>query len=415
MTQERYVPKGASLHKFVSNNKTVLHSIPASEQATDTKTKDLTFSDTQLERALGIHWSIDGDTFRFSNTLSNQPGTRRGILSTVASLYDPLGFLAPYVLTGKKILQEMCRQGVGWDDPLPASLRPRWESWRRDFANLEGIKIPRCYTPITFGEVVETELHHFSDASTSGYGQCSYLRLKNQRGEIHCSLVIGKARVSPTKLTTIPRLELTAAVVSVAVSNMIKEELSCTNTKEYFWTDSKVVLSYINNDSRRFHTFLANRVQKIRNSTDPQQWHYVPTDKNPADGASRGKTVKELLDSDWFSGPLFLWEDKIPTPEDVIPDLEIGDPEIRKVQTFQTSAIQTLEQFSLADRLVRFSSWSRALKAVARLVRRAKHIKSNAPATVEEQKQAECVIIRDLQKQAYGKEIERLRKGNQLT
>lgn len=61
--------------------------------------------------------------------MKDQPATRRGILSTVASIYDPLGFLAPYVLAGKKILQEMCHQGVGWDDPLPEMLKPRWESW----------------------------------------------------------------------------------------------------------------------------------------------------------------------------------------------------------------------------------------------------------------------------------------------
>ncbi|XP_041946889.1 uncharacterized protein LOC121707963 [Alosa sapidissima] len=316
---------------------------------------------------------------------------------------------------GKKILQEMCRQGVGWDDPLPELLKPRWESWRHDFANLEKIEIDRCYLPVNFGVVMETELHHFSDASTSGYGQCSYLRVKNLRGEIQCSLVIGKARVSPTKLTTIPRLELTAAVVSVTVSNMLREELSYTDVKEHFWTDSKVVLSYINNDSRRFHTFVANRVQKIRNSTTPQQWHYVPTDKNPADGASRGRTVNELLRSNWFTGPMFLWESEISTSEDEVPDLAVGDPEIRKAQALQTSALQTSEPISIADRQYKFSEWSRAVKAVARLVRRARKIKSNAPSTVSEQKSAECVIIRDVQNQAYEKEIKQLKTGNQLT
>ena len=97
--------------------------------------------------------------------------------------------------------------------------------------------------------------------------------------------MIGKARVSPTKLMTIPRREFTVAVVSVTVSHMLREELGCANAKEYFLTDSKVVLSYINNHARGFHTFVANRVQKIRNSTTPQKWHYGPTDKNPADGA----------------------------------------------------------------------------------------------------------------------------------
>lgn len=269
-------------------------------------------------------------------------------------------------------------------------LKPRWESWRHNFANLQKVNIARCYVPANFGEVVDTELHHFSDASASGYGQCSYLRVRNQRGEIHCSLVIGKARVSPTKLTTIPRLELTVAVVSVIISNMLREELGYADGKEYFWTDSKVVLGYINNDARRFHTFVANRVQKIRHSTSPQQWLYVPTDKNPADGASWGKTLNELLTSNWFTGPMFPWEKEIPAPRDVIPDLSVGDPEIKRSQTLQT---KTTEPVSLADRLSKFSSWSRATKAVAPLLQRAKKIKSCVHSTVSEQESAERVII----------------------
>ncbi|KAJ7985811.1 hypothetical protein DPEC_G00344340 [Dallia pectoralis] len=89
------------------------------------------------ERALGIQWNVERDCFRFDNTLKDQPATRRGILSTVASIYDPLGFLAPYVLHGKRILQEMCHQGINWDESLPEALRPRWESWQHDFANLD--------------------------------------------------------------------------------------------------------------------------------------------------------------------------------------------------------------------------------------------------------------------------------------
>lgn len=136
---------------------------------------------------------------------------------------------------------------------------------------------------------------------------------------------MGKACVSPTKLTTIPRLELPAAVVSISISDMLREELSCADIKEC----SKVVLRYINSDSRRFHTFIANRVQKIRNT---QQWHYVPTDKNPAHGASQGKTVTELLESDWFSEPAFLWENEVLLFENVIAELTIGYPEIKKAQ-----------------------------------------------------------------------------------
>ena len=276
---------------------------------------------------------------------------------------------------------------------------------------MERIHVARCYQPAGFGKVIKTELHHFSDASTTGYGQCTYLRLKNERGDIHCVLLMGKARVSPLKVTTIPRLELTAAVVSVAVSNMLKEELGYCNVEEFFWTDSKVVLGYINNDARRFHTFVANRVQKIRHASAPKQWFYVPTDENPADDASRGKTVDELLSSDWFTGPSFLWKREIEMPTEVPLELPVGDPEVRKAQTFQ---IKTSEQVDLVDRLNKFSCWSRAIKAVARLLRRARKVKSCDLSTVSERQSAERLIIKDIQSQTYGEEIKLLSKGHQL-
>ncbi|XP_076857249.1 uncharacterized protein LOC143511529 [Brachyhypopomus gauderio] len=376
---------GLRLHKFVSNNEAVLESIPPTERANDVKELDLAFDDTSLERALGILWHTHSDCFKFKIKFKNQPATRRGILSTVASLYDPLGFVAPILLTGKRILQEMCRHGTGWDDPLKVELQPRWEHWKGDLNNLDKIDIPRSYAPVNFGKIIRTELHHFSDASISGYGQCSYLRLSNEDGEVHCALVIGKSRVAPTKLTTIPRLELTAAVVSVKVSNMLKEELGYANVQEFFWTDSKVVLGYINNEARRFHTFVANRVQRIHLSTTPKQWKYVPTTENPADHASRGLTVSELLSSNWFTGPRFLWEKDMHFPSDVILELPIGDPEIKVVHTLNTEAA---EHLSLIDRLSNFSSWRRVTQAVARILRRINKDTSNSLTTVTERDNA---------------------------
>lgn len=403
---------GLRLHKFVSNNTDVLNSIPSSEHATDTKAKDLTFNETQTERALGIYWNVEKDCFTFNITLKDQPPTRRGILSTVAAIYDPLGFIAPYVLKGKGILQEMCRQGMDWDDPLSEHLMPRWECWKGDLNNLKNMQISRCYVPADFGDVVKREIHHFSDASNTGYGQCSYFRLINKNKDVHCTFIMGKARVSPTKVTTIPRLELTAAAVSVAVSNMLKEELLYDSVEEFFWTDSKVTLGYINNEARRFHTFVANRVQKIRNTTTPQQWFYVPTSENPADLASRGTTVNELLSSNWLTGPQFLWEKEIHLPSEETIELPVGDPEVRKVQTLST---QTVEHTSLSDRLLKFSSWSRAVSAVARLRRFLLKDKSKTLTTVTERQSAEMVIIKDLQRQAYQNEIEALSKDKQLS
>ena len=115
------------------------------------------------------------------------------------------------------------------------------------------------------------ELHHFSDASTTGYGQSSCLRMVNENDEVHCAFVIGKAKVSPLRPITIPRLELTAALVSVKVYCTLQEELDYDDITHVFWTDSKVVLGYIGNDARRFHVFVANRVQQIRENTSPDQ------------------------------------------------------------------------------------------------------------------------------------------------
>ena len=131
-----------------------------------------------------------------------------------------------------------------------------------------------------------------SDASQVGYGRCSYLRVVDKNGRIHCSLVMGKARVAPLKTVTIPRLELTAATVSVKVASMLKEELDYDGLQDFYWTESKVVLGFINNESRRFPVYVANRVQLIRDYTSPDQWRYVKSGSNPADEGSRSLCKK---------------------------------------------------------------------------------------------------------------------------
>ncbi|XP_076858013.1 uncharacterized protein LOC143512031 [Brachyhypopomus gauderio] len=402
---------GLRLHKFVSNNRAVLDSIPPSERSADVGNLDLAFDDLPLERTLGIQWDPQSDSFKFSISLKGQPATRRGVLSTVASLYDPLGLVAPFVLNGKSILQEACRRGTGWDDDLGDELQSRWEDWRYDLANLDQVTISRSYAPHGFGKVTKTELHHFSDASTKGYGQCSYLRFCNERGDVHCALVIGKSRVAPTKVTTIPRLELTAAVVSVKMSNMLKEELASLEAEEFFWTDSKVVLGYIKNEARRFHTFVANRVQRIHLGSNPRQWRYVASNENPADHASRGLTPKELMTSTWFTGPKFLWKEEFQLPADVTPELELGDPEVRRARSLRT---QTLEQENIISRLSRFSSWSRAVRAVARILRYINRNKSKSLTTMEERDNAEYLIIRNLQGEIFQEELSILSRGNPL-
>ena len=303
---------------------------------------------------------------------------------------------------------------------------------------MEKLTVPRCYKPADFGHVVSAELHHFSDASTHGYGQCSYLRIKNDQGLIHCSFVLGKARVTPLKPVTVPRLELTAAVVSVKSSGQLKRELCYEELEDIFWTDSKVVLGYIANETRRFHVFVANRVQQIQEHTSPNQWHYVDTKVNPADHASRGLSAKGLLSSNWITGPAFLWEDKShwPVSSDEgreSPQLSEDDPEVKKSISLVTNLEQTYAD--LPSRLEYYSDLFRAKRAIALCLqyRQKLHVKvldkiaptrssqqatpaPNGPLsiTVEAMEKAEAQIIKAVQASCFQKELKALSSVQKL-
>ena len=101
------------------------------------------------------------DCLRFEIVIQDRPLTRRGVLSTVCLVYDPLGLAATVILVGEQILQELCRKNVDWDEPIPDNLRPRWERWRNELHVLKELKIPRCLEPKNFGEVKSVGLHLF--------------------------------------------------------------------------------------------------------------------------------------------------------------------------------------------------------------------------------------------------------------
>ena len=102
-----------------------------SKTARDIKELQLGQDRLPVERALGVQWCVESDSLKFKIELKDLPCTRRGILSTVSSIYDPLGLIAPVVLVGKQILQDIC-QGLDWDEPVPDEVYVRWEKWRSE-------------------------------------------------------------------------------------------------------------------------------------------------------------------------------------------------------------------------------------------------------------------------------------------
>ena len=105
--------------------------------------------------------------------------------------------------------------------------------------------------------------------------------------------------------------------MAVKVAVQLREELDMEINEEVFWTDSKMVLSYIQNTKKRFKTFVATCIHQIKSCTDVLQWQYISTKENPADDCSRGLEMKQNKNvKRWFQGPEFLWKTEMPWDEE---------------------------------------------------------------------------------------------------
>ena len=350
---------------------------------------------------------------------SQKATTRRGILSVVCSLFDPLGFVAPYVMKAKLLLQELCRKRVEWDDIIGEKEREQWQRWLEDLSRLEEIRIERCFKPKGFGEVKDTQLHLFIDGSRVGYGSVVYIRTVDVNDSIHCSFIVGRARVAPIREMTILRLELTAAVISVKLNRMIQEKMDIAVDSITYWTDSSSVLKCINNESKRFHTFESSRLTVIRNGSSVCQWRYVNSEDNPADDASKGLKLDAMVkNSRWLKGPEFLWKSESSWPTNiVIPPMMVSDPEVRKENLIY---VTTVRKCPLDLLIQQYSSWWKLRRAVAWLLRYKELLKSKSERkkdplnaeederetttknlTVDELRKAEENILRYVQQAAF--------------
>jgi len=377
---------GFRLTKFHSE------SIPPEERSKSLKELDMSIDSIPNERALGMQWCPERDVFTFKVHFKEKPSTRRGVLSAVSSMYDPLGLISPFLLEGKKLLQEICSNKHGWDEPLTDSQLQRFERWKSQLKSLEQFEIHRCFKPKDFGVVANVSLHHFSDGAEEGYGQVSYVRYLNDKGEVHCQLVLSKSRVAPLKRPTIPRLELSASVVSVKVSLFLNRELDTKVDEEYFWTDAQVVLSYISNDSKRFQIFVANRSQFVREKTQLNQWYYVPSKQNPADHASKGLSQSSSSEKiqHWFRGPDFLYQSKEHWPKQPnILKLSNDDKEVKKVKV-QSTKVLPIQLIDVLENQT--NSWTKMVRIIYRIFRWSKS--NQRKLEVEVKQKAEKAIIR---------------------
>ena len=299
----------------------------------------------------------------------------------------------------------------------------------------------RVNYPVSLGSRLEDALSrctfetcNFADASQIAYGAVSYLRMVDVEDRIHCTFLIGKSRLAHLKLMTVPRLELSAAVLAVQLDKSVREELDVPITQSIYWSDSTCVLQYIRNQSKKFHTFVANRLSVIHENSAPHQWRHIGSELNPADEVSRSLTVEEMCaNSKWLNGPQFLTKKDEFWPRDHTlhePELSDDDPEIKLAQSNSQSSSRHQSEDVLSSLIEGHSSWERLNRAVAWLHRFrtwfieryrrspiSSKVKSSANRrilSVDEMKEAEREIIKHTQRISFLEVIQALQRIGSL-
>ena len=423
---------GFNLTKFCSNSVEFLEALPKEDRAKSMKDLALGQDPLPAERVLGVLWDPEADRLGFAldiDALKRKPVTRRGILSATAACYDPLGLATPYIVKGRMLMQELTRLRLGWDEPVPAEVKTDWIRWLAGLQQLKEVKVPRCLTPSGLSAASRVELHHFADASEKGYGTATYMRTISMDGEVHCSLMTSRARVTPIKSVSIPRLELTAAKLAVEVNLEVTRALDLKVDQVVYWTDSTSTLKYINNETTRYNVFVANRLTVIHDGSDKEQWRYVPSTLNVADMVSRG-TLQDI--EVWKHGPSFLWrtsEHWPKTPE--LGRVPADDPEVKVVRSTSTAVVMREDVSGDAeeapmDKLIRHhSSWRGLTRSVAWLRRAIRVLRCKTQGkdveksdvlelTVAEIRDAELCVVKYVQEVSFAQDLKELAEGRHV-
>ncbi|XP_053687143.1 uncharacterized protein LOC128736679 [Sabethes cyaneus] len=309
---------GFGLHKWCANDAALLNDIPAELQE-----KQLNFKTNEVNetiKTLGLLWDPVDDSFAFRvNPVESKYDnvTKRQVMSEIAKLFDPLGLLGPIIVIAKVIMQDLWREGLAWDEHLSNEQLIAWKRLRDELPKIASMRIPRL---VNIHAASRYEIHGFSDASMKAYGSCIYLRNLKQDGSAELYLLCGKSRVTPIKETkrepgsvsnpaemTMPRLELCAAKLLAEQVSAVLNALELEVSRVVLWSDSQIVLAWINNMKPDVAVFVRNRVSRIRELTNKYEWNYIPTKLNPSDLISRGMYPTELANNMlWWKGPAFL-------------------------------------------------------------------------------------------------------------
>ncbi|CAH1977156.1 unnamed protein product [Acanthoscelides obtectus] len=351
---------GLPLRKWLCNDKEILAKFKTHGEI---EANILEIGEDEQNKTLGVFWNSHNDVIQYKidfEILSNHRMTKRGVLSTICQIFDPLGLVGCVTIVAKLLIQQMWIRKLEWDDDLPSDLQDSWIRFREDLKTITKLSIPRR---AVLSEYIRIEIHGFSDASEKAYAACIYVRCSFSTREPVSNLICAKSRVAPVKQVSLPRLELCGAVLLANLLDKAIKILEIDFDQCYLWSDSMITLAWIRGNSKRWKTFVANRVGEIQSLTSVLDWRHVESANNPADLLTRGVTVKLLCDCElWWHGPSFF---KLNNSAWNIDNFELNFevPEQRSVSlascTIKNDLLELIDKFSSLNKIVRITGYVR--------------------------------------------------------
>lgn len=404
---------GFQLRKWTSNSPALLNKVAPDHRETPVF---LHSTNKPLFSILGLQWSPKTDSFTYSINWPVTPPTKRRVLSLIAQIYDPCGYLSPFIMLTKCYMQLLWSLGLQWDEPLNPELTQKWQTIVSDTHAISAIEIPR---PLRLSSSKHVELHGFSDASESGFAAVVYLKCLNSDDDVTTRLIMSKTRVAPLKRVTLPRLELCAAHLLAQLMSYcasILDEAS-DHSKTFLWCDSSVALTWLQTPPYKLKTYVANRVAQTQELIPVHCWRYIPSGENPADCASRGILASQLLKHPlWWSGPSWLalppakWPNRSFTPTDLSSSEEVKNTPLTVLTVTSTDA---------PDFFNRFSSWTRLLHAMAHILRfvyNCRHsTRKKGFLSTQELSEARLKIFKIVQQSAFSEDLSSLKSKSNLS
>ncbi|GFY36788.1 integrase catalytic domain-containing protein [Trichonephila clavipes] len=348
---------GFELRKWSCTHLEVVSDLPNSLK---TNISSHSFDDESTHKILGLFWDLNEDSFKVRAVLSDQVSTKRQMLSIIARIFDPLGFVSPSTIILKIILQDLWKAGLDWDDEISSEILNRWNRFQAEISCLKQIKVPRY---VQTQNAKHCKIHGFCDASSKAYSDVIYLRVVSDSP--HLFLMASKTRVAPVQTISLPKLEFCGTLLLAELLDTFKKSLNITHDT-YLWCDSTITLSWINNPPVKGNQFVQHRVGNIHALTSEESWHHTPGKLNPADWATRGLYPKQLLEnSEWVAGPKWL-HDFYPSSNSFIPFSEqpVSLVPIDQSESLSDSVVlSTGVDYSLSF-LDKFSSYMKVVRTV---------------------------------------------------